>query len=159
MALAMPMRGPATISAAPWRANSSKGGGIERKPVVGAGDFQRLAEPPGSGAKQPFVGHSPPSAHGREADARLDRAQEHGAGRALGLADEIQAPVNAVGAVDIGVAGRAEHHRIAVGWTAITVRCGIGVVIGLDFDDPSARAVEEQRRSDQSPEQPRARCG
>jgi hypothetical protein len=29
------------------------------------------------------------------------------------------------------------------------VRCGIGVVIGLDFDDPATRSVEEQYCSDQ----------
>jgi hypothetical protein len=30
-----------------------------------------------------------------------------------------------------------------------TVRCGIGLVIGLDLDDAAADAVEQQRRPDQ----------
>ena len=29
------------------------------------------------------------------------------------------------------------------------MRCRIGVVIGLDLDDPAADAVEQQRRADQ----------
>jgi hypothetical protein len=46
------------------------------------------------------------------------------------------------------VAGRAKHHGIALGRPAVTVRCGIGVVIGLDLDDPAADAVDQQDRPD-----------
>ena len=57
--------------------------------------------------------------------------------------------MDAVGAVNVGVAGRAEHHGVARGRAAEAVRRRIGVVIGLDLDDQAAHAVEQQRRADQ----------
>ena len=57
--------------------------------------------------------------------------------------------MDAVGAVDVGVARRAEHHGVARGRPAEAVRGRIGVVIGLDLDDPAADAVDQQRRADQ----------
>ncbi len=58
--------------------------------------------------------------------------------------------MNAVGAVDIGIAGRTEHHGVARGASAEAMRRGFGVVIGLDLDDDAADAIEQQRRADQS---------
>ena len=55
--------------------------------------------------------------------------------------------MDAVGAVDIGVSGRPEHHRIALGRPAKAVRRRIGVVIGLDLDDHAADALEQERRA------------
>ena len=53
--------------------------------------------------------------------------------------------MDAVGAVDIDIAGRAEHHRVARRAAAIGMRRRIGVVIGLDLDDepptPSTNSV------------------
>ena len=66
-----------------------------------------------------------------------------------GLTDEIHTPVDAVGLVDIDVARRPEHHRIAGGRAAIAVRCGIGMMVSLDLDDPAADAVDKQRHPDQ----------
>jgi hypothetical protein len=57
--------------------------------------------------------------------------------------------MDAVGTVDVGVTGRAEHHGIARGPPAKTVRGRFGVVIGLDLDDHPTHAVEEERRTDQ----------
>ena len=71
------------------------------------------AQPPGPRAQQPLVGEPAPPPHLGKALRRLERADQHGAGRAFRLADEVQAPVDAVGAVDVGVAGRAEHHGVA----------------------------------------------
>src|SRR5262249_1170575 len=50
---------------------------------------------------------------------------------------------------DIGIARRTEHHRVALGPAAEGMRCGIGVVIGLDFDDGAANAFEQQRCPDE----------
>ena len=57
--------------------------------------------------------------------------------------------MNAVGAVDIGIAGRAEHHRIALGAAAIGVRGRIGVVIGLHLDDGTSDAIDQQGRANE----------
>ncbi len=57
--------------------------------------------------------------------------------------------MDAVGPVDVGEARRPEHHGVARGWAAITVRRRVGVVIGLDLDDHAASAVHHQRRADQ----------
>ncbi len=47
------------------------------------------------------------------------------------------------------MAGRAEHHGIALGPAVKGMRRRIGVVVGLDFDDSSADAVNQERRTDQ----------
>ena len=52
----------------------------------------------------------------------LERAHEHRARGPFRLADEVQAPVHAVGAVDVGVAGRAEHRGVPGGAAAVAVR-------------------------------------
>ncbi len=57
--------------------------------------------------------------------------------------------MDAVGTVNVGVTRRPEHHGIALGLAAEAVRRRIGVVIGLDLDDPAADAVDQQRRPDQ----------
>jgi len=57
--------------------------------------------------------------------------------------------VNAIGAIDIGVAGRTEHHRIALGAAAIGVRGRIGVVIGLHLDDGAPDAIDQQGRANE----------
>ena len=57
--------------------------------------------------------------------------------------------MDAVRAVDVRVAGRAEHRRVARGLSAVAVRGGILVVVGLDLDDAPADAVDEQRRADE----------
>ena len=57
--------------------------------------------------------------------------------------------MDAVGAVDIGIAGGAEHHGIALGLPGVAVGGRIGVVIGLDLDDHAAGAINQQSRPDQ----------
>ena len=79
----------------------------------------------------------------------LKRTDQHGTGRAFLLADEIQAPMDAVGAIDISEARGAEHHPVARRRAAERVRRRIGVMIGLDLDDEAADAVDQQRRADQ----------
>src|SRR4051794_41378579 len=86
---------------------------VERQAVVHDRDAERLAELAGPRAERARILDAAPAPHRLEARRRLDRPDQHGAGAALRLADEVQAPMDAVGAVDIGVARRAEHHGIA----------------------------------------------
>ena len=116
---------------------------VERQAVVAVGDAERLAQFARPRAQRPLVRQAAPSPHGSNSLRRLERPDQHGAGAAFFLADEIEAPVDAVGAVDVGVAGRPEHHRIALGRTVIGMRRRIGVVIGLDLDDQPADAVNQ----------------
>ena len=57
--------------------------------------------------------------------------------------------MNAVGAIDVGEARRAEHHGVACGRTAKAVRRRVGVMIGLDLDHAPADAREKQCGPDQ----------
>ena len=68
--------------------------------------------------------------------------------RALVAADEVQAPVDAVRAIDVRAAGRPEHRsflRRCRSAEAMARRVAYGV--GLDLDDPPADAVDEQLRA------------
>ena len=57
--------------------------------------------------------------------------------------------MDAVGAVDVGVAGGAEHHGIPLGLPCVGMGGRVGVVIGLDLDDHAAGAINQQSRPDQ----------
>src|SRR5215468_8328959 len=107
-------------------------------------DSERLAQPPGSGAKEPLVLYAAAAAHNSESLGRHQGADQNCAGAVLGLADEIDTPMDAVGAVDIRMARWSEHHGVARGRSAIAVRCRVGVMIGLDFDDRSPDTVNEK---------------
>ena len=141
-ALVMPIRTPATTSTDSGAGKKLKRRLVECQAVLGARDAKRLAKPPRPRAEEPLIAHAAPPSHDRKSDCRLQSPDQDCAGRAFGLADEIEAPVNAVGAINVGVAWRAEHHGVTGGRPAITVRCGVGVVIGLEFDDPAADAVK-----------------
>ena len=125
---------------------------IERQPILFARDTERLAEPPRPRAKQAIADGPASRAHLVEAARRLERPQQNGGGKALRLADEIQAPVHAVRPVDVGVATRQEHRavprRAAV---AVRMRRLVVRVVGLDLDDHPADAVDVQLRADQLP--------
>ena len=54
-----------------------------------------------------------------------------------------------VRAVDVDVAGRAEHRPRPRRLAAIAVARRIGRVVGLDLDDAPAHAVDEQRAADE----------
>ena len=74
---------------------------------------ERLAEAARAGAEQALVVEAAPLAHLLEARRRLERADERGLGDSLAAAHEVEAPVDAVRAVDVGVPGRAEHRAVA----------------------------------------------
>src|ERR1043165_9263148 len=78
------------------------------------------------------------------------RADQHGARRAFRFADEVEAPVNAIGAVYVGKARRPEHHGIALGASAEAVRGRIGVMISLDLHYDTASLAKQQRGADQA---------
>ena len=145
----IPIRGPTTISGVLRAGAQLKWRDIERQAVVRDGDAERLAQPSGSGTQQPLFAQAAPPPHRREAFGRLQRADEHRGRAAFAFADEVDAPVDAVGAVDVGEARRAEHHGVARRHPAIAVRGRLGVVIGLELDDDAAHAVEQQRRANQ----------
>ncbi len=84
--------------------------------------------------------------HRLEPVRRLERADEDGARI---FADEVQAPVDAVRAVDVRPAGRAEHRGVSRRLPAVAVSGRVLVVVGLDLDDPAADAVDEQCRADE----------
>src|SRR5262249_20267738 len=90
-----------------------------------------------------------PTAHDFEPDQRTDRADQHGARAAFLLADEIETPVDAIGAVDVGKARRSEHDGVAWSKPAIGMRGGIRLMVGLEFDDLATDAVEQEGRPDQ----------
>ena len=148
-AFVMPMRGPRTISGSPSRARSSNGDSSSARPSCSRVIAERLAQPPRPGAEQPLVPDPAPRAHHVEPLRRLERADQHRIRDADVLADEVQAPVDPVRAVDVRVPGRAEHRRVALGPAAEAVRGGILVVVRLDLDDHAADAVDEQRGADQ----------
>src|SRR5438874_2972588 len=122
---------------------------VQRQAVVLAGNAERLAEPARARAEETLVLEPPPAAHRLQAVGRLERADQHRVGDALGLADEVDAPMDPVGAVDVGVAGWAEHRSVPGGAAAVAVRGRVLMVVGLELDDLAADPVEEEGRADQ----------
>src|SRR5258707_13730241 len=64
-------------------------------------------------------------------------------------AHEIQAPVDAIGKINVRTAGRPEHHGVAGRRTRETVRRRIFPVVCLGLDYDSADPAEEQRPAEQ----------
>ena len=58
--------------------------------------------------------------------------------------DKIDAPVNAVGTIDIHAAGRTKHGGIADAGAAKTVRCRVFPVVGLRLDNQAADTMDQQ---------------
>ncbi len=57
--------------------------------------------------------------------------------------------MDAVGAIDVGVPGRAEHRGVAWRAAAVGVRGGVVLLVGLELDDDPSDAVDEELGSDQ----------
>ena len=96
-------------------------------------------DPLGKGCPPP-VPPGPPGAPGAGQLLPLDDLagpQQHRRRAAVGGADQVHAEVHAVGEVDIGVAGRAEHHRVPLGLPPVRMRGGIGRArVRLDLGEP-----------------------
>ena len=75
---------------------------------------ERLADSPGPGAKEAFLMESPPGAHNFQSGNRFDCPDQNARAMPFRLADEIQAPVNPIGAIYIRTAGGAEHYLVSL---------------------------------------------
>ena len=123
-AFVRPMRGPTTISSRLLRRAQRERRPVERQPVERTRDPERLAQPTRARAEQPYVVDPAPRAHRVEPRSRA-RARGSGSARdARRAADEVEAPVDPVGAIDVGMAGRAEHRRVPRRPSAEGVRSG-----------------------------------
>src|SRR6516164_5899329 len=78
----------------------------------------------------------------------LDRADQYGARGTFPLAHDIEAPVNAIGTIDVSISRRSEHDRVARCRPAKGMRGGVGMVIGLDLDDDPTDAIEKESCTD-----------
>ena len=114
-----------------------------------ARDREGLAQATGARAQQPVVGNTASRPHRFEPFGRFERPDQYRARDVDLLTHEVEAPVDPVRAVDVGVAGRPEHRRVARGPSTKAVRGRILVIVRLDLDDHASDAVEEQRRADQ----------
>ena len=121
---------------------------IEELAVVSPVDAKRLAKPPRARAEQPDVIDAAAGAHRVTAMRRLERTQEN-RGCAPTLADEVHAPVDSVGSVDVGVSRWAEHRRVSLGPAPVGVACRLSLVVGFHLDDAAADAGDEERAADQ----------
>ena len=110
------------------RAVRTKGAVEQRDAVERAGHGQRLAETARTGAQTQAIGHASPHLHGLDPVGGFQCAQQHGGAR-FGTTDKVQAPVQPVAAIDIGVARRPEHHGVADRRATERVRGRVGAVI------------------------------
>src|SRR5262249_18967358 len=78
-----------------------EGGAMEPQAVRRMRDGERLAEPARARAQKPLLADAAPAFHRGDPLHRLERADQDRARRACRLADEIHAPMDAVGSVDI----------------------------------------------------------
>lgn len=109
-------------------------------------DAQRLADPARARAEQQWLRAATAALHLLKSENRLQGADKDGAARP---ADEIEAPMNAVGPVDIGMAGLTEHDGGPRCRPPETVGGGIIRLIGFRFDDDAADAGYIQSDADQ----------
>jgi len=122
---------------------------VEAHAVERAGDAERLAEPAGPRAEETLVGEAAAFAHLRDPRGRLQRAEQYPRAVADRHADEVEAPVDAVRAIDVGAARRSEHHRVSCRVAGVAVRRRIDLVVRLGLDDRAADAVDEDAGADQ----------
>src|SRR5205085_1622283 len=108
-----------------------------------------LAELPRTRAQCTICKSAPALAHLLEPVLGRERTDERRLRPALDVAHEVQAPVDAVRAIDVREPGRTEHHRVARGRPAERMTRRILLVVRLDLDDRAADAVDEERHADQ----------
>jgi penicillin-binding protein 1A len=122
---------------------------IETRAVVLRRDAERLGQPARARAEERGIVEAPPCAHDVEPVRGLERAQEHGGSRPHVAADDVRAPVDAVGAVHVERPRLAEHGGVARRAAAVRVARGIVRGIRLDLDERAADTVDEQPRAEQ----------
>src|SRR4029079_8703776 len=119
---------------------------VERQPVEDACDAERLTELARARAERSLGLEPPPPTHRVEPGRRLYLARERRLGASLLRADEVEAPVDAVRAIDVGVAGRPEHRGGAGCPPPEAVARGIVLVVRLHLDDGPAHAADAEQR-------------
>src|SRR5215207_3138329 len=103
-----------------------------------AGQAEGLAEAGRAAGQVAGAAGRAPGPHALDPADRLAGPEQHRLGDPLGAADHVGAPVHPVGEVEVEVAGRAEHDRVAGGGAAVGVagRVEPGPVVGLGLDQP-----------------------
>ncbi len=118
-----------------------------------AADAQRLAQPARPGAQESQLGQAPALLHHCQPLQRLYRPQQYTGAVAGRPAHQVQAPVQAIRAVHIGMAWRPKHGRIARRGATKAVRSRVVLVIGLGFHNSPAHAIHQQDCTNQLPGQ------
>ena len=76
-----------------------------------------LADSSRPGAKEAFLIESAPGAHDLQSGDRFDCPDQNARPMSFRLADEIQAPVDPIGAIYIRTAWGPEHYFVSLGGT------------------------------------------
>src|SRR5688572_9800260 len=130
---------------------------VELVAVVGAGDAERGGQTGGPAAQRGieklFLPDESARTHVVDTVQRLERADEHGGGKTPCVRHHIQTPVNAVNAVYVRDAGRAEHGFVARGAADALggMRCiVVRPYVRFGFDDAATRfdAVDSRHEVD-----------
>ncbi len=77
---------------------------------------------------------------------RFKRSNEN---RAPTLANEIQAPVKTIRAVNVGMAGWSKHDRVPASLADKTVRGPVIGRVGFSFNDDAAHAIDAEIEANQ----------
>lgn len=80
---------------------------------------------------------------------RFQGSDQDCGGFALGFGDGVEEAVDAVGEVDVGVAGRAEEDPGALGKADVGVTGGVVGLVALGLDDDAAAVLVEERAADE----------
>lgn len=126
-----------------------EGEGADWQPVMFTCYAEGLAYPPGTRTKQALVCNAAPGLHDFQPCHRFKRADKDARAVTLRPAHEVEAPVDSIGAVNVGVAGRTEHDLVSPGWPAEAVGSRIFMIIRLHLDDAPTDAVDQQDCPDQ----------
>ena len=152
VALVIPIRGagrdldPAPVRRAPAKLERWP---VERRAVEVEPDPERDGELAGAGAELAQLLAPAALAHAVDPPGRLERADQHRGGGAVGLADGVEHAVDAVGEIDVGMAGRAEDRRRARRQPDVGVAGGVVALVALALDDHPADAVDAELAADQ----------
>ncbi len=147
----IPTRRPVTTSALPAGFSRQQQERVARQigAVLGEIDAERLGQLARARAEIAVGALAAPRPHRLELSGRLERPDQHRRRLALGLGDEVEQRVDAVGEVDVGAAGWAEEDLGAIGETDVGVAGGIVALVALGLDDDPAAAREEEPAADQ----------
>lgn len=92
---------------------------------------------------------TPPATHERDPFQRLRRAQKHSLANPFLAGNDVQAPVDAIAAVDVDVPACKEHGGVAPRRTFVGMTCGILFQIRLHLDNAGRAPVDAHDRPQQ----------